>query len=104
MSLLHFLLKIAIGSGNDPDVYVNFLLSAHALNFVFLQGAQDLGLQSKRNLSDFIEKQCPVIGLLKTADSLRDRAGKGSLFVSKEFAFKQFLRNGGTIHLHKRTV
>ena len=61
----------------------------HAL----LQKAQQLDLQSERQIADFVEEERPAVGRLDLADGLFRRARERALFVPEELAFEQRFGN-----------
>jgi len=48
--------------------------TAQPLELLLLQHPQKLRLQLKRNIADFIQKECAAVGRLEAADLLRDGA------------------------------
>ena len=72
IALLHGLFQIAIGGGQQPDIQLNGLGSAHAFHLALLQHAQELGLQEGRKLSDFVQENRAALGHLELALLLRD--------------------------------
>src|SRR6266567_6081942 len=53
----HRLLEIPVGSRDHAHVDLDGMVTADALEFVFLKYAQELRLKSRRNFSDLIEEQ-----------------------------------------------
>ena len=97
-----FLLQIAVARGEDARVGVDFAVRADALKSPVLRHAQQLGLQRRRHLGDFIQKNRAAVRLLKPADALGVRAGERALFVPEQFAFQQRFGNGGAVDLDQR--
>ena len=56
---------------------------AHALNFVVLQHAQQLGLHGQRHFADFVEQRGSAVGVLENADFVLLRSGKRAFDVAK---------------------
>ena len=81
--------EVAIGRGDEPDVDADRLVAAEALEFLFLQHAQEFRLQLERNVADLVEEQRAAVGQLEAADLLRDRAGERALLVAEQLAFEQ---------------
>src|SRR3569832_2309083 len=67
LSVLHRLLRRAIGGGDDTDVDRNFLTATHARDATRLQCAQKLHLEVERHFRDFIGGRGPARGARGTA-------------------------------------
>ena len=65
---------------------------------------QQLGLQRRMHLADFIQKNAAVVGLLKFAQLLPAGPGKGPGLIAKQFALQQLAGDGGAIDFDKRLV
>src|ERR1700739_639625 len=76
--------------------------AAQAFKFLLLQDAQQFGLQSRRNVAHFVEKERAFVGQLETANLLCYGTGECASLVAKKLAFQQIERNGGAIQLYKR--
>jgi hypothetical protein len=76
-------LKIAIGSGEDADVDAYRGGAADAIDFAFLQGAQEFCLQAQLHFADFVEQQGAAFCGLELADAAGDGATEGALFMAK---------------------
>src|SRR5436190_2627678 len=100
-TLLDFFLEILVRGGDDADVYFDRPRGSEALDFAFLQHAQDLGLRLRAHVADFVEENRSAIRLFELADLLFRRAGERPLFVPEQLALDQVLGNGGAIHLHE---
>src|SRR5262249_55223252 len=72
---------------------------AQTLKLLFLQDAQQLGLQLRGDISHFVEKQGPLVSQLEAADLLRDRAGERTLLVPEQLAFEQSRGDGRAVEL-----
>src|SRR5262250_2254824 len=77
--------------------------TAQTFEFLFLEYAQQFGLQGERNIPNFVEEKRSVIGQLKPPDFLCDGPRKGALLVSKKLAFQQIKGNGRAIQLDEGT-
>ena len=64
------------------------LAASRALEFLLLQDPQQLRLQRRGKITDFIKEQCSGISHFETAYSARHSPGKGALFMAKEFAIQ----------------
>ncbi len=67
-ALLHHLLQILIGGGDDADVHANGPGAAEPLELLFLQNSQKLRLQLQRHVANFIEKQSARVRPLEASD------------------------------------
>jgi len=68
--------EIAIGGGDQADIDGNGSCPADAFKFFFLQRTQNLRLEFRRQVTDFIEEERALVGELKSADLLRDGPGE----------------------------
>ncbi len=65
--LMNHVLEITVGGGNNA--YINFdgYGAAHTGDLFFLNGAQQLCLESKGQFAHFVEKQCAILGCFPQA-------------------------------------
>ena len=89
--------QVAVGGGDDADVDLDRLGAADPVDLALLDGAQQLGLQARVHLADFVQQQRAAIGFLELADAPGDGAGEGALLVAEQFGFQQVFRDGGAI-------
>src|SRR5271156_5362497 len=94
---IHHLRQIPIRCSHQPHVHLVSPSAAQALEFLFLQYAQQFGLQCRRNIAYLVQEKCAFIGGLETADLLRDGTGECTPFVAKKLTLQQTRRNGGAI-------
>src|SRR5262249_59471288 len=73
--------QIAIGRGNHPHVHLDRLASAHALDDLLLQRAQDLGLCFEAHITDLVEKERAAVSRLELPATPCDGAGEGTPLV-----------------------
>jgi hypothetical protein len=59
--------EIAVGGGNQTDIDFDGFVAADSFKLLFLEHAQQLGLQFERDVADLVEKQCAAVGDLETA-------------------------------------
>jgi len=81
------LVQIGIGRCHDPGIDWNGFPSAHSLDHMFLQKAEQFHLQHQWQFTHFIEEQGALLGHFHAPLALYMRAGKCSFFMPKEFAF-----------------
>src|SRR5580765_7686265 len=99
---IHHLRQIPICGCNEPNVHLVSPGTPQTLELLFLQYAQQFGLQRGRNITHFIQEKRAFVGQLETADLLRYGAGESALLVSKKLTFQQIQWYCSTIQPHKR--
>ena len=92
-------LEMPVGGGDDANIHLDRAVAADAFQFAFLQDAQELGLDLRRDFADFVQKNGAVVGKLETAFAFGDGAGERAFLMAKKFAFDKIFRNGGAIEL-----
>src|SRR6266536_4133595 len=102
--LAHGPLEVAIRGRDQPDVYLQRLSPADALELAGLQHAQELRLQLQWKIADLVEKERAPVGELESADLPRERAGERAPFVSEKLAFDHAGRERGAVHLYEELV
>src|SRR5215472_6585412 len=75
--------------------------AAQALELLFLQNAQQLGLEGQRQVTDFVQKESSGISHFEAADFLCDGPRKSTLLVSKQFALQEIEGYGSTVELYE---
>jgi hypothetical protein len=103
-STRHHSLEVLVSRGDQTHVDAMRAPAPQPFEFLFLQNAEELGLQRERYVPDFIEEQGSFISQVETADFLRDRSGKGSPFVTKKFTLEQVERDCSTVELDQRVT
>ena len=73
--------EILVGRGYYPHVHPNRLRTTDPRDDTLLQGAQHLGLRGHGHVTNFVQKQGAVIGLLEPAPPIGYRTGERSLDV-----------------------
>src|ERR1700740_1678564 len=87
---------------NQPHVDLVSPSAPQTLKLLFLQYAEQLGLQGRWNITYLVQKQCAFVGHFETANLLRNGPGECTFLVAKELAFQKIQRDRRTIHFHKR--
>src|SRR6266852_7864664 len=100
---LHHLRQVPIRSSHQPHVHLVSPSAAQAFEFLFLQYAQQLGLQRRRNIAHLVEEERTFVGQLEAANLLRYGSGERALLVAKELAFQQIQWNGSAIQPYEKT-
>ncbi len=87
-----------MGGGDHPHVQRFDLVGAERLDLLFLQHAQQLGLQRQRQVADFVEEQRAAVGHLELADApLALGAGEGARCGAEQLRLDQGFRNRGDV-------
>ena len=81
--LLHRLIEVAAGGGQDTDVDLDGLVSADAFKLAVLQHPQDLRLRRQGRVADLVEKQRAAVCLLEFSDPQSFGPGEGPFFVAE---------------------
>src|SRR5580700_4343865 len=71
--------EVAIRSGDEAHVDGNRSRTADALELLFLQSAQNLGLEFQGQVSHFIQEKSSLMSQLQASDLLRDCSREGTL-------------------------
>ena len=89
--------EIGVGRGDHPDVDAARLVAADTFELAFLQGAQQLGLQTRAHGADLVQEQRAAVRLLQPSRPTGERAGERSPDVTEEFRLEQRVGNGATV-------
>src|SRR5687767_13932602 len=76
-------LQVPICRRNNPDITGKKSLAADALDFLFLQNAEQFWLQFQRQLANFIQKYCASMRKLKLTNAPIRSTGEAAFLVSK---------------------
>src|SRR4051794_3377011 len=89
--------------GASDDTHVDLRdWAAHRLNFAELNSTQQLGLESLRQLADFVEYERAAVGLREITAMRGARAGKGAARVAEQLTFGQLGGDCGTVEANQR--
>ena len=102
--MLDRFLRIPVGRGDDPHVYVLRRVAPYGANLAFLQETQELRLHFEGHVTDFIEEDGALICNLKQADLISRSSRERAFDVPEEFAFDEVGAEGRTIDRDQRTV
>src|SRR5204862_323005 len=75
--------KVLMGGGDDADIHALCAVAPEALEFLFLQNAQQFGLEVERKVADFIKKERAAVGQFEAADLLIDGPSERALFMAE---------------------
>ena len=103
-AFLHAAFQVHVGGGHQPELHLDRLVAADALDLAFLNGAQQLRLQVELQIADLVEEERAAVGQLELADLLAHGAGEGALLVAEERALDQLARNGSDVDGDERPV
>ena len=96
--------QIFIRRRNQPHVGRQGLVRADALKRPLAEKPQQLHLDRRVNLADFVQKQRAALRLLEPPDAPLVRAGERAFFVAEQFAFQQRRRQRRAMHRHERLL
>ena len=99
-AVAHAAFEAPVGCCDHPDVNVDIPGAADPLEGLLVQKPQELRLQRRRHLPDFVQKHRAAVRRLEQPAPLSPRIREGSLFVAEELAFEQGLRQrrAGDVH------
>src|SRR5580700_3155064 len=89
-------------SSNQPNVDLVSPSTPQTLKLLFLQYAEQLGLQRRWNITYLVQKKCAFVGQFETANPLRNSPCERAFLVAKKLAFQKVQRDRRAIHSHKR--
>ena len=89
--------EVAIGGAEDAHVDGDGAVLADGVNQARLQDAQQFGLEGFGGVADFVEEQGAAVGFAEAPLARGDGAGEGAADVAEEFAFEDFLGEGGAV-------
>ncbi len=82
-------MQVAIGGRQHAHVDALRHARADAFERLFLEHAQQFGLQRQFDFGDFVEQDGALIGQFEASDARGVGAGEGTAFVAEQFAFHQ---------------
>ena len=95
--------EVAVRRGNEADVDL-LGSSAHRLHLARLQRAENLRLHRQRQLTDLVDEQRAVLGLLEVTAARAHGARERALGVAEELGLGQLARDGGGVEANERLV
>src|SRR5215510_11426060 len=95
------LFQVAVGRSDDAYVNRDRLDAANALNFPFLEDAEQCNLGFSRQISDLVEENRASISRLKPSHALLECSGEGAFFMPKQFRGNERGWNRCTVHLNE---
>src|SRR6185503_2193641 len=91
------LLRWTIRSGEQTNVNFDLFATPESSDGALFNPSQQLCLQYRGHLADFVEQQRACVSEFKTSLATRSRAGERAFFVAEEFRFHQRLGDCGTV-------
>src|SRR5262252_6624385 len=96
--------QVAVGGGDDAHVDANVLFPSEAGELAVLQDLEELSLQRKAHVPDFIEEHRPLVRELELARFLVNGASKGAALEAEQLRLEQLARKRGAVDLHERPI
>ena len=97
----HVGLEVAVARRDDPDIDLDRLAAADAVDLALLDRAQKLGLEAGIHFADLVEQQRAAVGLFELADTPRHGAGEGAFFVAEQLRFQKGLGDRRAVDRHQ---
>src|SRR3954468_15614540 len=89
--------EVLMGCANDAGVDRDWLAPTNPLDHPLLEEAEELDLEGKRDVADFVEEQRPALGELDLAHVRLDRARERTALIAEQLCFEQALGDGGAV-------
>ncbi len=99
--LSDLLLEVARRGRDDPHVDLARRAVTDAADLALLEGAQQLHLKLGWQLTDLVQEQRTVVGLLEQPGPVDVGAGESAFDVSEKLGLQQVLRDGATVDRHE---
>ncbi|KPH64466.1 hypothetical protein ADT71_11335 [Novosphingobium sp. ST904] len=100
----HFGRQVAVGAGDHANVHLDRACRADRHHFLFLQGAQQLGLEGKRQFGDLVQQQGAAVRGAHEALARLGGAGEGALLVAEQHGLQHGFGHGGAVHRDERAA
>src|SRR6202012_424320 len=95
-------IEIPMRRRDDAYVAENRAIAADTLEAPLLKNPQQLHLHLQRHVADLVQEQGAALGELESAETGRQRAREGALFMSEQLALEEVRRNRAAIDRHER--
>src|SRR5439155_16972038 len=103
-ALANELFEILMSGRDNAHVHLERLAGADALESLFLQHAEQLGLDFKRNIANFVQEEGAPIRQFESPNLVFMRARESSLDVAKQLAFQESRRQSGAMNFDESLV
>src|SRR5216684_8303 len=100
----HRLLHIHIGGGKHAHIHINRVPSAQTRVLMILQYVQQLCLQVRAHLCNFVQEDRALVGHFEFSRLRTHCTSKRALFEPEQFRFEQLAGQRCAVHFHKRQV
>ena len=92
--------EVPVGRRDDAHVDADVVGATDALEALFLEEPQQLGLKPRRHLADLVEEHRSAVGHLEQTLLLQPRIGERAALVAEQLALEQLLgkRRAGDVH------
>ncbi len=92
MPVFDLVLEVAVGGRDHTHVDTDISQPTDPLERLLFQKPQQLGLQRRRHLPDFVEEDRAAVGRFEQPALLLAGVGEGAALVPEQLAFEQLLR------------
>ena len=92
MAGVDLFLEVPVRGCDNPDVDRDVVRAADTLERLFLEEAEELGLERRYHLADFVEEDRAAVGLLEQPALLLARVGERAALVAEQLALEQASR------------
>ncbi|OPZ59375.1 MAG: hypothetical protein BWY87_01038 [Deltaproteobacteria bacterium ADurb.Bin510] len=100
-ALSDHLAQVAVGGRDHAGANLDGRAVADAFKLAFLQHAQELELNARRDVADLVQKDRTAAGQLEATLFVADGAGEGPLDVAEQLAFEQALGQSRAVDRHE---
>src|SRR6266699_3876899 len=76
-AFLNPLFKWLVSGGYDSNIDIDRRIISYTPDFAFLEHTQETALQHRRHRANFVQKDCPAVGLLKKPFLVINRSSEG---------------------------
>ena len=87
-AFLHHLLQVAVGGGNEADVYRNLLCAAYSCHGPSLQGCEQFGLERIREVAYLVHEECAALGQFHLSRFVALGVGECPSYISEQLTLK----------------
>jgi len=94
--------RVAVARSQHANVGLDRLVGSDAAHRARLEHAQELHLEVRGHLGDFVEEQGSAVRALEEPAVLAVRPGEAALLVPEELAFDELRRDRAAVHREKR--
>ena len=96
--------EVSMGGRDDAQINLDRARTSDSLDLAFLQRPQEFHLLRQRKLGHLVEKQSAAVRPFESSLVRTRRAGERALFVAKQIALDQVLRQRTTVYRDERAA